>query len=139
MRLVAHNLRLDHHADFAPGLNGEASLHAGEGGGELLELFKTLDVIFQVLTSGAGTGRRNGVGRLNDAGDDRLGFHIPVVGVDGVDDRLIFFVLPGDVHADVDVGTLDLVVERLADVVQQAGAAGDGGSSPSSEAIMPER
>ena len=47
-----------------------------------------------------------------------------------MDDGLTLFILAGHVHADVDVRALDLVIERLADVVEQAGAAGHGGIKP---------
>ena len=43
-----------------------------------------------------------------------------MVGVDGVDDGLALVVLPGQLHADGDVGALHLVVDGLAQVVEQS-------------------
>ena len=47
-----------------------------------------------------------------------------MVGLDGVDDLLVFLVALGHVYADLDVRALDLMVQRLADIVQQAGPFG---------------
>ena len=55
--------------------------------------------------------------------------NIAVVGFDGVDNGFGFLVLSCDVDTDGDVAALDLVVDGLADIVQQ----------PSSAAIRPAR
>ena len=47
-----------------------------------------------------------------------------MVGLYGMDDGRVFLILFGDVYADADMAALDLVVQRLADVMQQAGTAG---------------
>ena len=49
-----------------------------------------------------------------------------MVGLDGMDDSRVLLVLAGDLHTDLDVAAFDLVVQRLADVVQKAGTAGLG-------------
>ena len=49
-----------------------------------------------------------------------------MVGVDGVDDGLALMVLPGQLHADGDVGALHLVVDGLAQIVEQSGPLGLG-------------
>ena len=53
-----------------------------------------------------------------------MGLHIAVVGLDGVNDGLRLLVLSGDIHADGDVAALYLVVNGLAQVVQQTGPLG---------------
>ena len=111
---------------FRSGLDGVAACDAGEAAGDLLKLLKALDVVFDVLAPGAGAGGGDGVRGLYEAGDDGVGLHIAVVGLDGVQDLGGFLVLAGDVHADGDVAALDLVVDALAEVVQQAGALGGG-------------
>ena len=68
--VVIDHIGLEHNPHLASGLNGEALFNAVEGGGNLLKLLKTLDVVLNVFAPGAGTGRRNRVGRLYDAGDD---------------------------------------------------------------------
>ena len=45
------------------------------------------------------------------------------MGLDGVDDLGIFLVLAADVHTDLDMAALDLMVKSLADVMQQTGTA----------------
>ena len=47
-----------------------------------------------------------------------------MVGLDGVDDLRVLAVFFADVDADLHVASLDLVVKGLADVMQQAGTAG---------------
>ena len=47
-----------------------------------------------------------------------------MVGLDGVDDLRVLAVFLADVNTDLDVAALDLVVKGFADVMQQAGAAG---------------
>ena len=49
-----------------------------------------------------------------------------MVGVNGVNDRLALVILPGQFHADCDMGALHLVVDGLAQVVEQTGALGLG-------------
>ena len=44
---------------------------------------------------------------------------------DGVDDVAVLLILLGEVGADLDMGALLLVVDRFADVVQQARALGE--------------
>ena len=56
----------------------------------------------------------------------RVRLHVAVVGLDGVDDLFGLLVLAGKVHADGHMAALDLVVDGLAEVVQQAGALGQG-------------
>ena len=53
-----------------------------------------------------------------------------MVGGDGVDDRLALPVFPGHFHADLHMRALHLVIQGLADVVQQAGPFGHGGVQP---------
>ncbi len=48
-------------------------------------------------------------------------FHIPVVGLNGMDDLGILLILPRQIHADGHMAALDLMVDGLADVMQQSG------------------
>ena len=45
-----------------------------------------------------------------------------MVRFDSVDDRFALFILLADIDADRDVAALDLVVDGLADIVQETGA-----------------
>ena len=75
---------LDHDSDFTAGLNCIAACDARDALGDFLKLFKALDIVFNVLASCAGAGCGYCVSRLNDAGNDGLGFNIAVVGLDCV-------------------------------------------------------
>jgi hypothetical protein len=57
---------------------------------------------------------------------DALAGLVFVVAGDGVGDDFVFALLAGELAADDGVAALDLVADGLADVVEQAGAAGDG-------------
>ena len=123
-RVVRNLIRVDDDADLASGLNGVRAGNAGRFVGDALQLFKTLDIVFEIFAARAGAGGRNSVRRLNEAGDHGLGFHVAVVRFNRVDDAGRFLVLLGEVYTDLDMAALDLVVDRLADIMQQAGAAG---------------
>jgi hypothetical protein len=41
-----------------------------------------------------------------------------------VEDVVVLFVLAGEIDADGDMAALDLVIDRLAEIVQQSGALG---------------
>ena len=97
-----------------------------EAAAQLFQVFQPLDVAFQVLAAGARAGGADGVGGHHDEGQRGLGLHVAVVGLNGMDDGRVLFVLAGDLHADLDVAALDLVVQGLADVVQKARAPGLG-------------
>ncbi len=130
-------LGLDHDANLAAGLNGIAVGDAGKALGDFLKLFKTLDVVLDILATRTGARGGDSVRRLHDAGDDRVGLNIAVVRLDGVDNGLRFLVLSCDVDADGDVAALDLMVDGLAEVVQEACALGRSIDAPSSAAIRP--
>ena len=92
----------------------------------LLERLEALDVALERLATGAGTGGRDGVGGLHEHGLDGLRLDVLVVRLDGVHDALATrgTCVPS-CGRDLAVRAVDLVVDRLADVVQQAGALGD--------------
>ena len=118
-------LRLDHDADLAAGLHGVGLLDALVRVGDRLELLEPLDVALERLAAGTGASGRDGVGGLHEDGLDGLRLDVAVVRLDGVDDRLGLVHPAGEVGADDGVRALDLVVDGLAEVVQQAGALGE--------------
>ena len=101
-----------------PAWHGVGLVHAGVGVGELLQLLQAADIILHVLSPGTGTGGGDGIGGLNQHGDDGLGLHVPVVGLDGIDDDGIFLVLPGEIRAQLHMAALHLVVDGFAQVMQ---------------------
>src|SRR5450830_775125 len=117
--------RLDHHAHLVARLHGEAFLHALLALGDALQRLEPLDVVLERLAAGAGPRRGDGVGGLHKDGLDSLRLDVLVVRLDGVAHALRLAVLLAELLRDVGVRTVDLVVDGLADVVQQAGALGD--------------
>ena len=89
----------------------------------LLELAQALDVVLERLAARARAGAGERVGGLDDDRLDGLRLDLVVVGLHRVRDRLGLAVAAGEVAADERVRALDLVRDRLADVVQQRGAA----------------
>ena len=122
--VVADLVGLDKDADLAACLHGVGALDALKAVAEGLQCFQTLDVALHVLAAGTGTGSGNRVGGHDDERQRRLGLHVAVVGLDGVDDLRVLAVFLADVNADLDVAAFDLVVKGFADVMQQTGAAG---------------
>src|SRR3954468_8689045 len=121
--VVVEGAGLHHDADLAARLHGVDLVDAVVAGGDVLEVAQALDVLLERLAAGAGARAGERVGGLDDHGLDGLRLDLVVVGLHGVRDRLRLPVAARQVAAHERVGTLDLVRDRLADVVQQRGAA----------------
>ena len=85
--VLADLVGLDHHAHLAAGLNGIGLVDAGIAAGDLLKLLEALDVVLQILAAGAGTGGRDRIRRLHEAGNDGLRLHVVVVRLQGARPR----------------------------------------------------
>ena len=112
-------------AHLAAGLDRERALDAGEALGDGLEVLEPLDVGVHRLAAGARPRGADGVGDLDDRRLQAGVFDLLVVGGDRVDDLGRQVVALGDRGADGGVRALDLVVDRLADVVEEAAHLGD--------------
>src|SRR5690606_15939257 len=123
---VVYLVGLHDDPDLASGLDGERVLDAGEARGDALETLEALDVALERLAPGAWTRRGDRVCGVDDDGEEGLGAVQVVVVGDRVDDLAGFTETPPEVRSDLRVGALDLAVDRLADVVQQARAARHG-------------
>ena len=91
----------------------------------VFEGLEALEVVLQRLAASAGAAAADGVG---DDRDDRLDgarLDFLVVRLDAVDDGGVDAVTLRQLRAEVRVRALDLVVDRLADVVEEAAAARD--------------
>ena len=97
---------------------GIGFVHARIGPADGFQLFQTLNVIFQILTPRAGTGRRNRVRRLHQTGNDCTRLYIVVMGFYRVYDILFFTVLAGEFHAKLDVRAFHFVIDGLAEIMQ---------------------
>ena len=117
-------VRLNHHVDLATSLHGIGTLDAVMGVGDLLELLKTLDVVLGRLATGTGARGRDSIGGLYQDIEHRVGVDIGMVSLDSVDDNGLLTITAGKLGADDGMRALDVVVDCLAKVVQQAGALG---------------
>src|SRR3989441_6389851 len=109
-------------ADLAPRLDRERLLDAFEAVRDALQLLEPLDVVRDDLAPCAGTRRADRVGRGDERTHHRHRLDVPVVTDDAVDDVLREPVALEELAADDRVRTLDLVVDGLADVVEQSRA-----------------
>src|SRR5690349_3795702 len=118
--VVVDLLRLHDHPDLTAGLQGVDLFDAHMVAGQLLESLQALDVVLEALAAGSGTRGRDGV--CGDQQDrlDRLRLHLVMVRLDRMHDRITLAVAPGELGRDGGVGALDLVGQRLAEVVQEA-------------------
>src|SRR6187397_1965949 len=119
-REVVDLLGANEDPDLAPGLDRERALHAGEALGDPLEILEPLDVRVHRLAAGTRPGRANRVGDLDDRRLDAGELDLLVMGGDPVHDLERHRVLLGDRRADRRVRSLHLVIDGLADVVEQA-------------------
>src|SRR6185437_142343 len=119
---VVDPVGLDHDPDLASGLHGEDLLDALVAAGDLLETLEPLHVHLQRLAAGTGTPAADPVRRLGEDGLDGADLDLVVVRLDVVHHVLRLAVPAGDLRADQRVAALDLVGERLADVVQHRAA-----------------
>jgi hypothetical protein len=86
--------------------------------GDLLQALQALDVHLQRLAAGARPAPADRVRGLGEHRLDGADLHLVVMRLDGVHHVLGLAVPAGDLRADQRVASLDLVGERLADVVQ---------------------
>ena len=138
--LVVDLAGVDHHPHLAARLHRVDLLHPGVARGERLEVAQPRHVVLERVATSAGPGAREGVGRLHDHRLDRAWLDLVVMGLDRVGDGLALAVAAGQAGADQRMGALHLVVDRLADVVQQRRPPGDlGGARPARRAISAAR
>src|SRR6266849_2067781 len=122
---VVDLLRLDQDPNLAAGLDGVRLLDALERVGDFLQLFQPLDVGLERLTPSTGASRRDGVCRDQQERLDRMWFFVVVMRTHCVHDRGRYPMSLQQVCPDDGMRTLDLVVDGLADVVEQARHLGD--------------
>ena len=105
-------------------LNRIALVHAVEAVRNLFQLLQPLDVVLNALAAGAGPRGGNRVRRLHQHRFHGLGFNVVVVRHDAVNNVVVLVVFPGQLGAQGHVRAFALVVNGLADVMQQSGALG---------------
>src|SRR2546422_3081334 len=106
-------------AHLAARLDRERLLDALEAVRDAFQLLEPLDVVRDDLAPRARAGRADGVGGRDERAHHRHGLDVTVVADDAVDDVLREPIALEELSADDGVRALDLVVDGLADVVQQ--------------------
>src|SRR5438105_8117400 len=116
---VVDLIGFDGDAQLPAGLYRVRPLDAREGVRDLLQGFEALDVGAHRLTPRAGAGRRDSIAGRDDEVLDGDGFHVGVVGGNGVDHPIALAQALADVGADDRMRALHLVVDGLAYIMQQ--------------------
>ena len=122
---IVHLLRHHENAELPSGGDGIGLLHAGEIHGDTLQFRQALDVILHGVPPGAGPGGRDHVRGGYDVSLRIRIRVILVVGAHGVDHPLIDAVLLQDLHADLHMRALHLVIDGFAEVMEQRRFLGD--------------
>ena len=117
--VVADNLGFNNDTYLTTCLNSERVFNTAKGIGDFLKFFKTLDIAFDIFSSGTGTGSRNSVGSLYDASDNGLCFNLTVMGVDSVNNIFAFLILLSHFNTELNVSSLLLVVYSLTNIVEK--------------------
>ena len=122
--VIVHIIGIDHDAEFPPGLDGVGLGNAVKGSGNVFQILKTLDIVFQQFLARSGPCAGQRIRGLNQNRKRGFGAHILMMGGNGMDDILAFSVLFGDIRADDGVRAFHLMIHGLADVMQQTGPLG---------------
>ena len=120
---VVHQFGSDHHPDLASSLHGEDLVDPGVFLGDVLQPLQPLDVDLEALPARPRTAAADRVGRLGQDGLHRARLDLVVMRLNGVHDVGVLAVPTGKVGTDLGMGSLGLVGECLADVVQEGGPA----------------
>ena len=117
-------LGLHHNVKLTTSLHSIGALNAIMGVRNLFELLETLDVGLGTLTASTGARGGNGVSGHHELIKDGVGLNICVVSLDSVYDLRALAITAGKISADNGMRSLNLVVNRLADIVEKTGALG---------------
>lgn len=113
-------------ADFTARLDSVSFFDAFEGGSGVFKFGKALDVRVERFFAGAGAGRGNGIGGLDNDVFDGFGGGIFVVSGDSVNDAFVNFKFAENVSSDGGMRAFDFVIYGFADIVEEAGFTGNG-------------
>src|SRR6185436_1414333 len=111
-------------ADLTTRLDGVRTLDALEGVADALEVLQSLGIALEHLAASPGPRPGERVGSIDQRSQDGLCLDLLMMRGDGIHDLRRLAVFARDLAAYDRVGTLDLVGQGLADVVQQPGAPG---------------
>src|ERR1700682_6161191 len=123
--VIRYASRLDDDPELPARLDGERLLDSLESIGDVLELLEPLDVGFQDLPAGAGPGGRERVRSVDEHGFQRTRLVVSVMALHAVDHGVALAEFLQDFAAELEMRPVHLAIDRLADVVEEAGALGD--------------
>src|SRR5438132_719525 len=126
--VVRDPIGLDDDPQLPARLDGEGFLHPLETVGDVLELLEPLDVRLEDLPARSGPRRGERIGAVDEHRFERARLVVAVMALHRVDHVFGLAELLQDVAAELEMGSFLLAVDRLSDVVQQAGALGDLGA-----------
>src|SRR5881394_4330600 len=98
--------------------------------GKRLQILQTSHVLLECVAAGARSCAGEGVGGLHNHSLDAMWFDLIVVRLDRVHNLLALAIATGKERTDLRMGSIDILVGGLANVVQQSGATRDVPGSP---------
>ena len=117
---LIHLLRRNNYTNLTACLNSMSALNAGIGIGDLFQFLETLDIGFDIFLSCTRSCRRDSISSLNQNINNAIGFNIVMMGLDGMHNHGLFAISTCKISTNHRMRTFDLVVYRLADIVQKA-------------------
>ena len=137
---IVHLLGQDKNPQFASGLDGEGTLDSGIRVGQLLQILNALEIGGHIFGAGAGSRGADGVGGADQDSYRAGGGNVVMVGSHAVDDEPRTRRSASNISPPVDgVGSFDLVIDGLADIVEEAGPFGRRRRPAPMPAIRPTR
>lgn len=119
---IGHLAWLNHDVKLTTSLHGIRALNSIMSVRDLLKFLETLDVILGRLATSARTSGRNSVSGLNKNIKDAARLDIGMMRLNGVDNLRSLTIATSKISADHCMGALNLMVNGLTKVVQQASA-----------------
>src|SRR5579875_3805213 len=117
---------LDDDPHLAPSLNGKGLLDAGERVGDALQGFEALEIEIDSLAPRPRPGSRDGIGGLDDGGLQALRFHLAgVMSYHRMNNLGRLAKTTRNLATNDGMWPLDLLINGLADVMQQGGGLAD--------------
>src|SRR5699024_3906594 len=115
--IVSNHFWTNHNANFTSSLYSKTFFNALKGVCNFLQLFQTLDIVFQVFTSCTRSCSADSICRLNDAGNQGFWLYVTMMSFDCMDDGRAFFIFSGKIYTDLDMASFDFVGQCFSDIM----------------------
>ncbi len=119
---IGYLARLNHDVKLTTSLHGISALDSVMSVRNLLKLLEALDVILGGLTTSARTSGRNSISSLNKNIKDATRLDVGMMRLNGVNNLRSLAIATSKIGTYHGMGTLNLMINGLAKIVQQAGA-----------------